>query len=122
MGGPATVSQISPSMNIGGNNAATPAAPTGFTATAGAAGSKTINLAWTDVANNNAGYTVQSRYRLIPGLNLFSAWTTVTNAVTGDASSYARNRLDDQPPVPVPHQRERGCGGAELGHGADAGG
>ena len=93
VGGPATVSAISPTMNIGGNNAATPAAPTEFTATAGVAGSKTINLAWTDVANNNAGYTVQSRYRLIPGLNLFSAWTTVTNAVNGDASNYAATGL-----------------------------
>ena len=63
-----------------------PAAPTGLTATPGASGSKTINLAWTDNANNETAYYVE---RSTTGTSSWSALATLGSNVR----TYSNTRL-----------------------------
>jgi FtsP/CotA-like multicopper oxidase with cupredoxin domain len=72
------VSNISPLINL----LAAPAAPTGVSAVSNSVGTATVS--WTDVANNNASYAVQSRQ--VAGIatitaNTNAGWTTAPTAV-----------------------------------------
>jgi hypothetical protein len=75
-----------------------PAAPTGLSVTAGAAGSGAVTLGWTDVATNETGYTIQRATNATFTKGLVS--TAVPGAVVGGNTSYTLNGLT---PVGTPY-------------------
>jgi hypothetical protein len=71
------VSAISAAMNLNG----TPAQPTSVTATSPSAGS--VVVSWGDASNNNASFSIQSRYATAFNANgTVRTWSNFTNLAT----------------------------------------
>lgn len=87
-----------PSAAVGLNNTVTPSAPAGLYATwiQFNAANDRVTLNWSDIANNNASYTVQSCLNTAANANCTAAntvWSNLTTTLAGNVSTYTSGNL-----------------------------